>query len=80
MSPDPSVGFVFRSDDKELVLFFTDTIAEGTYNGERTSGLLDHTRDKQFERWKKRYAKQELETAAAQARTTPSSNSSAERH
>jgi hypothetical protein len=58
--PDPSVGFVFRRGNDELVLFFTDTIAEATYNGENTGGLLDHTREKQFERWKKRYAKQEL--------------------
>jgi hypothetical protein len=69
--PAPSIGFVFRRGNDELVLFFTDTVAEGTYKGENTSGLLDDSRHKQFERWKKRYAKEELKTAAAQAGTTP---------
>lgn len=78
--PEPSVGFVFRRGNNELVLFFTDTVAEGTYNGENTSGLLDHSREKQFERWKKRYAKQELKAAAAQVGTAPLPDTSSEKH
>lgn len=78
--PAPSVGFVFRQGNDELVLFFTDTIADATYNGEHTSGMLDHSRENHFERWKKRYAKQELKTATAQTSATPSPEASPDKH
>ena len=79
--PAPSVGFVFRQGNDELVLFFTDTIADATYNGEHTSGMIDHSREKQFERWKKRYARQELQAQVPKPDTSaPPPESATEKH
>jgi hypothetical protein len=64
IGPEPkNVGFVFRQDKNELVLFFSaGGLANGTFNGEHTGGLLEEKRGEQFEQWKQRYAQQELAT------------------
>jgi hypothetical protein len=52
----PNVGFIFRHDKEELVLFFSGNVAEGIINGQNTKGLLEDNRGNQLEQGKKRYA------------------------
>ena len=60
VEPKPDVGFVFRHDKSEVVLFFDGPTAEGTVNGRNIKDLLDAKRQPQFEEWKRRYAQREL--------------------
>jgi hypothetical protein len=62
VEPAPDVGFIFRRDKSEVVLFFCTVTAEGTVSGRHTAGMLDRKRYSQFEEWKRRYAQQELPT------------------
>jgi len=56
-----NIGFIFRRGGDELVLFFRGGgVAEGTFNGQHTGGLLEDERGKQLEEWKRHYARPEL--------------------
>ncbi len=57
----PSVGFVFRQGQSELVLFIIDGgRVTGTFNGEHKSGTLEGSAWKGLESWKHRYALPEM--------------------
>ena len=57
----PSVGFVFRRGQFELVLFvIEDGAVKGTFNGENKSGYLEAPAMKELESWKDRYVRAEL--------------------
>ena len=56
-----NIGFIIRRGGDELVLFFRGGgVAEGTFNGQHTGGLLEDERGKQLEEWKRHYARPEL--------------------
>jgi hypothetical protein len=62
LEPEPTnVGFVFRRDKNELVLFFSgEGYAEGSFNGEYVADPLEYEPGKKFVEWTRRYAQTEL--------------------
>jgi hypothetical protein len=58
--PRKDIGLLFRQQRNELVLFFDDTLVDGTFNGQDTSGLFDDKQAKKLEQWKRRFARTEL--------------------
>src|SRR5262249_34465844 len=58
--PSNDIGFVFRRDKSEVVLFFSADTVEATVDGKFTSGMLNAKPSKKFDEWKRRYAQPEL--------------------
>jgi hypothetical protein len=59
--PEPTyVGFIFqKGKDKLVLLRFLRWHTEGTFNGERTGGSLEHRASDKLDEWEKRYARPE---------------------
>jgi hypothetical protein len=52
----PDIGFLFRSDKEDLVIFFTGGMADGRFRGEPLSGLLDGSAASDLRAWRQRFA------------------------
>lgn len=60
------IGLLFRNGNDKLILFFLSlsnhwVSISGTFNGERLSGVLEENSIQELEKWKRQYARPELQ-------------------